>query len=307
MNKKPIPPNPQGSLKARPAAAPASRSSSYNLILIILGGAFVLLACLTLLIGGYALGGTRIAALFHTPTPTLPCMQPTLLVGGLASRIETIHPNSDGTLPEVSNKAGVAYWVTGTQPDYVLLLPQSRENLDTIPNLKIGDAVTVTWADCGREAFVVKSVEPRKPFLFDQVDQSVSGVTLVLPVDPTGTVMVVTSGWPAPPPLTETETPNPNLVQAEINFISTSVSSDGATLTQVIEIKNAGSTSIPLTANDISLTYEGSSPQSPLSVEPALPVEITPGQSSPLTINFAKPPVGTAVFRVLDFSADIYY
>ena len=321
-------PNPKPAVKGRPPAKPPQVKSAASaqptkhplprppltaflktrqgLLLAGLGVAFVILACLTGLVGGYALAGPRIAGLFRTPTPTLPCMQPTLLVGSRAFRIETVALKSDGSLPKVPKKAGTAWWVLGTQPDYVFILPQIRENLDAIPNLSAGAPLTITWADCGQEAFVVKAVSPRNPFLVEQVDQSASGATLVLPVDSKGTVMVVSSGWPVSPQAV-TETPDPNAVQAEVSFLETSVSEDGTTLRQVIEIKNTGTISIPLAASDISLSYEGSSPQGPLSVEPALPAEIAPGQSLALAITFAKPPANTAVFRILDFSVDLYY
>ena len=44
-----------------------------------------------------------------------------------------------------------------------------------------------------------------------------------------------------------------------------------------------------------------------LSLEPALPQEIDPGASQILTITFSKPADNTAVFKILDFSVDIYF
>jgi hypothetical protein len=289
-----------------PAQGQPKKRTTTPIIILVGLAAIALIACMVFLLGGYYFAAPTIAGLFHTPTPTLPCGLPTLTVGPLALEIKTIALEPDGSLPKVPKKAGVAWWVLGTQPDYVFILPQVRENLDAIPSLSAGAPLTITWADCGQEAFVVKAVAPRNPFQMEQVDQSTSGATLVLPVDSTGTAMVVSSGWPEAPQAVPS-TRDPNAVQAEINFLETSVSPDGGTLTQVIEIKNTGTSPISLSASDISLSYEGSLPQGPLSTEPALPAEIAPGQSLALTITFAKPPTNTAVFRILDFSADLYY
>ena len=42
-------------------------------------------------------------------------------------------------------------------------------------------------------------------------------------------------------------------------------------------------------------------------MDPALPLQIAPGENKTLTLTFSKPQGNTAVFKILDFSVDIYY
>ena len=106
------------------------------------------------------------------------------------------------------------------------------------------------------------------------------------------------------------DTPGPteaNTIQAEVSFLETATSPDGATLRLSIAIKNTGLTAFTLADGDISLAAENAAPLAPLSVEPALPRELQPGAGETLFITFPRPAGAAAVFRILDFSVDLYY
>jgi hypothetical protein len=175
---------------ASPSKAPISnRLAPFTPLLIGAGAALVLIGCLALLLGVFYFAAPKIVARLPETTP-MPCGQPKLAVGELTLQIETISLNPDGRLPDIPKKAGIAYW-TGTQPHYIFLLPQVRQNLEAFTDLKAGDTLVITSADCSQGVFAVKAVEPREAFLLEQVDPGASGATLVLPMDPAGTVMVV--------------------------------------------------------------------------------------------------------------------
>ncbi len=98
-----------------------------------------------------------------------------------------------------------------------------------------------------------------------------------------------------------------NAVQAEVSFLEQSVSNDGKTLTLKISIKNTGAKVIHVTQNQISLIAADGAPAAPVTIDPALPADIQPGQSQTLTLTFPKPAGNVATFKLLDFSVDLYY
>lgn len=67
-------------------------------------------------------------------------------------------------------------------------------------------------------------------------------------------------------------------------------------------MKNTGTNVIHLSDSDVSLGGVA-----PTAVEPNLPVDIQPEATATFTITFAKPSGNTAVFKILDFSVDLYF
>jgi hypothetical protein len=239
------------------------------------------------------------------PTPTPVCGQPTLTLGSTQYPIESLARADDGSVVVPPDKPNVAHWVDGTV--YVFGLSPTPTNLALETTLKSGDAVTIAWGDCSSEAYVVKAIEPGQPNDTTLFDQPVSEITVFVQASPSAAGLVIRAGQPE---ASAAETPSlteANAIQAEVSFLDTTTSPDGVTVKLSISIKNTGSTAFTLTDSDIALTAENAAPLAPLNVEPALPREIQPGASETLSITFPKPAASTAVFKILDFSVDLYF
>jgi hypothetical protein len=240
------------------------------------------------------------------PTATQPCVQPALLLGHASFPLEALARAGD-RLPLPPGKAGVAGWVADTFAPYVFLLVQASTNPDLQATLKPGDPMVVQWADCGREEYIFSSRLPGTPDAEDWLAQTAAGIVVIVQ-PPGGTPAYALRG--ERPAMAQPETPEPtdeNAIQADITFGDTIVSEDGQTLTTALTITNRGSQAITITPNDLWLTVEGEEPLAPLSVEPALPQEIQPGDSQSLTIIFPNPGGNVATLKLLDFSMDLYY
>jgi hypothetical protein len=61
--------------------------------------------------------------------PTADCGSPTLLIGTTTFQIQNLTPTADGSLNVPQNSPGIAYWVEGTNTNYVFVLPPMPENL----------------------------------------------------------------------------------------------------------------------------------------------------------------------------------
>lgn len=241
-----------------------------------------------------------------TPTATLACGEPTLSLGITRFRIGTLPRLPDGSFVVPPEPSATAYWVKGTTPHYLFALSPTPENLIPMLSAQVGESLTIQWADCGLETYQVRTLLSGQSDLSPFYSQPESGVTLAVQ-DDSGAWIVLDSGWPQVPQAAETPIPPEGVLQAEISFLDSISSPDGQTLTLVISIKNLGDSPIGLSPSDISLTPEGGVPLPLLSVEPALPLEVAPGASQDLRLQFAHPPAGAAVFKLLDFSAEFYY
>jgi hypothetical protein len=242
-----------------------------------------------------------------TPPPTPPCIQPTLTLGTTKFRVETIARAADGSIPVPQDKPDVAYWVAGTNARYVFALSPTASNLALKTTLKSGDAANIRWGDCSTDEYVVNAVESGSTNDAKLFDQSTGGITVLIQPASSAEGIVITGGRPqaqATEPASPTEE---NAIQAELSFLETKTSPDGKTLTLSVAVKNAGDKSFTLSTNDISLTVGDAAPAPPLGVDPALPQEVKPGASETFHITFAKPAGNTAVFKLLTFSADIYF
>lgn len=277
-----------------------------------LAGLAVSTLCVCLIVGGALLASNRsqlgeptrqLASLPATPTPTPPCVEPSLTLGAFRFRIGTIQRGLDGSLPVPPDTPGVAYWVEGTTPNYVFALSPLVEYAALPSAIHEGDPAVVQWADCGLEEFVVLVAESRDPDLELVFDQSKGGIT-TFAMGEAG--VFIRGGHPEP---VREELPSPEVegFQMEIDFLDTTTSEDGKTITTGITIHNTGTQPIPLKPSDFSLMEEGGQPQAPVEVEPALPAEIPAGGEGTFYITFLKPLTSPAVFRVLDFTVDLYH
>jgi hypothetical protein len=197
----------------------------------------------------------------------------------------------------------VAYWVEGTQPNYVFALSPAPNNLALKTALKVGDKAAIVWADCGTEEYAVKAVESGLPNDSTLFDKSAGGIAILVQPGPSAEGFVVRGGRPGAQSA-ETSIPSEGGVQAELSFLDTTTAPDGKTIRMGVAIRNTGKGAFSLAAKDISLTPENGEPVAPVSVEPALPREIKPGASETFYITFPRPATETAVLRILDFSTD---
>lgn len=247
--------------------------------------------------------GPQVSRLLAPPVPTPQCVEPTLTLGSFKYHIQTVARASDGSVTLPPDKADTAYWIEGTNINYVFALSPDPNNLALKNTVKNGDPATIRWADCGTDEYVVTSIDSNRPADSILFDQSAGGLTIFVQ----GASLVIKG---ARPEVSVPEIPSPteaNAIQAEISFLGNTTSPDGKSVQITIAISNTGATAISLTSNDISLTAENATPLAPLSVEPSLPQEIKPGASATLSITFPHPAVNTAVLRILTFSVDYYF
>ena len=301
-------------------STPARKSSlaqafRQNLWLFPLLGLLVGGFCACLIVGAALTYKTnpQLVRFLYTPTPSPACVEPALTLGTVRFRIESIELAPDDSIQVPADQSGVAYWVAGTTPHYVFALSPITENLALGTSVKVGDAATVQWADCGLESFVVKSVSIGPPDMNALYNQTGSGIAVFLQGRSVGGI-VIDSGWPEVTPTQSVGTPVPeaseteaNVIQAEVSFLETTTSEDGTTITMGIEIRNTGTQAISLSVGDISLTPENGQPLPLLEVKPALPLKIQLGASQSMDLTFPQPPSGLAVFKILDFSVEFYY
>lgn len=238
-------------------------------------------------------------------TAPLPCGAPQLLLGDRSLRVESAAPGADGMLPAPPQQADTALWVEGSNPNYLLLL--SAANQTTLAALQPGVAVSITWGDCSKEEFVLKEISDRSLLRLEELDQTRGGIALFMPLDVSGRGLLLQSGRPEPPAQAAPEAAEPAGLQADIVFLETTPSADGQTLRLTLEITNTAAAPLALSPQDFSLAPDGAPDQPPLNVEPALPLEIAPGVSLRLTLVFPHPGGNSALFRLKDFTTDLYY
>ncbi len=241
------------------------------------------------------------------PVPTPQCVRPTLTLGSAQFPIESIARAANGSFALPADKPDTAFWIEGTNVNYVFALNSTPSTLALKDALKSGDEARIAWADCTTDEYVVKSIETSPPANSALFDQSAGGITVLVQGSPTAVSLVVKG---ARPQVQAPETPSPteaNAVQADISFLGNTTSPDGKSVQITVTMTNTGTTPITLTTNDISLTAENAAPLAPLSIEPSLPQTIQPGAGATLAITFPHPGVKTAVFKILDFSVDLYF
>lgn len=283
-----------------------------GLTVALLGAGFVLSACIALAIAVAVWmelrqpdAQLRQAEPTQTKAESLPCGEPKLLLGDLTLRVASAAPGEGGVLPAAPQEADVALWVEGSQPNYLMLLNVAHRA--TLAALQPGAPVSVMWGDCSKEEYVLQEISERASLRLAELNQSRAGVALFIPLDASGRGWLLQSARPEPPTQAAPEAAEPAGLQADIVFLETIPSADGQTLRLVLEITNTAAAPLALAAQDFSLAPDGAPEQPPLSAEPALPLEIAPGASLRLTLVFPHPGGDSALFRLKDFTADLYY
>ena len=260
----------------------------------------VLLVALLALIGVSL--HSQIASLFQPRVPPPPCGVSSIQIGDARLPIQNLTPNTNSDLGVPSGKPGVAFWIQGTTGHYVFGLSPTGDNLSLAPQLKNGDPIKIAWGDCSSDDYVVASIGNAVPAAAALMTQSQSGITIFIPPSGGSDGWAIEGQRPEAMVTPVPETPNPNAVSAEVSFLGQSTSADGKTLTLKLSVKNTGTNVIHLSQGDISLGAVA-----PTSVDPALPMDIQPGATATFSFTFAKPGGNTAVFKLLDFSVDLYF
>jgi hypothetical protein len=271
--------------------------------------ALAALALAALAAVGLVFLGPRLVDLFKPPVPTPQCVQPTLTLGTQKFSIQSLARAADGsvTVPPAAGE-DLAYWVEGTNATFVFVLGQAALPRLQNASLKVGDDITIVWADCGKEDYVVSAVEPGRADAAALFDQSIPGMRVFAQSSASGEGIIIHGARPENP--TAAVTPELTAVgatQAEVSFLDNAISADGKTLHISVAIKNTGSTPIMLAETDISLAPGDGAEMPPASVTPALPQPIIPGESQTFTIIFAYDGAKVEVFKLLDFSMEFYY
>jgi len=263
--------------------------------------------CLIVLGANSACGGAPLPKFLMRPTPTPRCVEPTLTLGSAKYRIESLARAADGSFVVPPDKPNLAYWIEGTSARYVFALSPTPNNLTLKDTVKNGDPATIVWADCGSDEYVVSGLEVGPQNYPALLDQSSPGIAVFVQAAPPSQ-LVFKGARPTPQaPQAPSPTQAPDEIRAEVVFGDTITSPDKKTLKMSVTITNTGAYAFSIAPGDISLTPANAAPLAPLSVEPTLPQEIKPGMGASFQITFPRPAGNTAVFKLLDLSADIYF
>jgi hypothetical protein len=239
-----------------------------------------------------------------TPAPTPQCVEPTLTLGTLNYRIESItrEPN---TFPEIpKRKNDIAYWVDDTTTNYVFALSPTRDNLALNTVLKAGEPVIINWADCSKDEYVIKSIDTAQPNDLHIFDQSTGG--LIVYVQTESSTLLIRGERPVVQSAETAVPTSENATQLDIQF-SDLTPPDDQSVRIGLNLTNQGTQVVTLTDKDISLTTENGPEVFPLVVEPALPQDIQPSGSLSIAVTFPKPQTSSAVLRILDTTLDYFF
>jgi hypothetical protein len=261
--------------------------------------------CIALII--LATGVTSCSGLFQshiTPAPTPQCVEPTLTLGTANFRVDSITREAN-KFPEIpKRKNEIAFWVEGTTVNYVFGLSPTEENLSLDTVLQSGDPIVISWADCSKDEYIVKSIDSVQALDADIFDQTAGGITVYVQDDSTNLVI---RGERPSVQSAETATPLPaDAIQIDLQILEFT-QPDDQTIQFKIMLTNQGVQAITLTEDDISLMTTNGPEVSPQTIEPILPQEINPGDSLPLALTFPKPQGNSAVVRIFDVAFEYYF
>ena len=306
---------PHASQSRSPATGRRKSSLSTTLILgLSVLGVLVVAALVTLFFGGKLLGGPSQVAQPLQPAPasqnlsipTPDCGSPTLVLGSKTYQIQILTPAADGSLPVPPNTSGVAYWVEGTNTNYVFALSPTPDNMALQTSLPSGDLATLNWTDCTTMSFTVSAIQGEQLNDPALLDQSTPGILVFVQTDPS-TAGFVIKGNPAEETVSVLDTPMPDEsgILAEISLLDTSTSPDGTTIKVGISIQNYGQTAFTLSLSNVSLTPQDSTPLALISSEPSLPKEIDPGATETFYFTFPHPSAQIATLKIFTVEYDI--
>jgi len=232
------------------------------------------------------------------------CGSSVLKIGESTYQIKTIKPKGDGSLKIPSNKPDIAYWIEGTTTNYVFALSPTENNLALQNSLQGEEEAIITWDNCNSTTYKLSPPQAEIPDNTTLLDQSVSGLTLfVQPSASSGGVLI--RGELSEETINAFSTPNSSEVQAEVSLLDTSTSNDGKNISVTISIMNYGQSAITFSANDLSLTSEGSTSMVLEKAEPPLPKEIQPGATETFHIIFPRPSSATAILKIFNAKYDL--
>ena len=246
-----------------------------------------------------------------TPFPTLfvptpDCGSPTLVLDSSAFQIQTLQRAVDGSLAVPADTAGIAYWVEGTETNYVFVLSPVPENLSIMSTITTESSAKITWKNCNSSTYSVAAPQPGSLTDLTLADQSVGGIMVFFQTDSSGAGFVV-KGELTGEQISTFNTPvsNSSQIQAEIGLLETTASPDGATILVSVSINNWGQSAFTLSVSDVSLTQPDAAPLTMVISEPALPKEIAPGTTETIHFTFSRPSSPTATLKIFDIEYDL--
>jgi hypothetical protein len=161
---------------------------------VLLAGliAFFLLAASTTLLLAYYVFEPQIEAFFThptsalsstnslTPSPTPPCVRPTLSLGSNTYPVEVLAQDNSGALPTPPELVGAAWWISDTFSPFVFIIKPSIAAPDLQTQLEPGDPLAVQWADCGREEFALTGFQSGQPDAQALLAQNTPGIVIIV-------------------------------------------------------------------------------------------------------------------------------
>ncbi len=286
-----------------------SDKSKITVVLVIMGlGVLLLIGLLAFAFRGSLPSFQFASAATPFPTmifPTPDCGSPTLVVGLTTFQIQNISPAADGTVNVPPNVNSVAYWVEGTDPQYIFLLSPTQENIAFLSSLPEDTTAKATWTNCNSMTFTLSAPQPATFSTISRPDPSTTSMVLFVQTDASGNGLA-TSGGTTEEVISTFNTPDASQgPQAEVGLLETTASTDGTTIQLKVSVYNFGTAPFALTVNDVSLTPAGGTSLAMVSSKPSLPGEIAPGKTEEFTFIFPRPTTPTAVLKVFTVEYDV--
>lgn len=150
---------------------------------ILIGASISGALLLVILSLGFFILRPQIASWLETPTPTLSCGYPSLRVGESDFDIQSLAPVTDTIFSIPIDVAHTAFWLQGTTVQYVFGLSAMPVNGILMELFETGESITVTWADCSKQEYVITSVDQNVPLDTAFFDQSIRGIRIFIPGD----------------------------------------------------------------------------------------------------------------------------
>jgi hypothetical protein len=247
---------------------------------------------------------TQVFPTLFVPTPD--CGSPTLVLGTSTFQIQTLAPEIDGSLTVSPDTSGIAYWVEGTDNNYVFVLSPTPDNLSIMSTITAGSTAKVTWKNCNSTTYTLSASQPGSFNGSALPDQSVDGITVFFQTDATGAGFVF-NGELTEEQISTINTPASGAsdIQAEIGLLETTTSADGTTISIGVSIYNWGQSAFTLSTSDVSLTQQDGASLNMVSSEPALPKEIAAGTTETIHFTFPRPASPTATLKIFTVEYDI--
>jgi hypothetical protein len=236
--------------------------------------------------------------------PTQDCSPPTLTLDATTLQIENMSRAADGSLNLPLGTSGLAYWIEGTNTNYIFVLPPLPENLAVMSTITVESPVTVTWSNCNSSTYTVSVPQQGSWNDSTLTDQSKEGITVFFQTDASGAGFVFTGGL-SEQAITSFDTPAANEVQAEIGLLETTASEEGKTLRISISIQNYGNAALAVSIRDLSLTQPDGTSLALENSQPRLPETINVGDTKTFELTFPRPTSPTATLRIFNVEFDI--